>query len=161
MATSAIPNVLSYLVDTFTASTRLGAATPAVQVFDGGLISDDHPPLSLVVGANDMDVEFLPEGATAQQKWVGPGNRKRDENLTVWLVAEAWTGDGTLRAVRNSAFGIVSAVEDLTRVDANLGGTVLFTDSGVNNLTFRQDYTDRGPLARVVFSIDCFARIGT
>jgi len=160
VSTSAIPGVIDYLVATFTSAATLGAANPPVTIVDGAFLSNDHPPLSLVVGSNDVDGAFLPEAATATQEWVGPGNRKRNERLSILCIAEAWSGDESLSAVRVAAAAILSAVEDLTRADANLGGTVLYTSPGVNNVLYRYGQTNLGPLCRVFFSIDAFARIG-
>ncbi len=162
MSTSAIPAILDYLVATFTAAPTLGAATPPVTVIDGALLSSDHPMRSLVVGTNDLDGTFLPEAATSTQSWVGIGGQHRNEHVQILCMAEAWSGDEELglSPLRAIAATIVSAVENITRADANVGGNALYTEPGVTNLVWRQGQTNKGTLVRVFFSFDCFARIG-
>lgn len=162
MSTSAVPAVLDYLVTTFTNSASLGASTTApVAVYFGVTVTNDYPPLALYIGVDDPDASPFFTGGSSTQAWVGPGNRKRDEHLSVRCVAQAWSGDTDVRALILQAYQIVSAVEDETRVDANLGGNVLFTEPGVTNLELRHGQFKNGALARVLFTVDCFARIGS
>lgn len=163
MSTSAVPGTLTYLVSTFTAAATIGKATPPVTVIFGSNTVNEWPQLALFVGCDDPNADPFMTGATSTQEWVGPGNRKRNEHLSIRCCAQVWTGNANpdVSAVITTAYGIVSAVEDLTRVDANLGGNVLFTEPGVTNLELRHGFYKEGPMAQVLFSIDCFARIGS
>jgi hypothetical protein len=162
VSTSAIPATIDYLVTTFAASTRLGAAVDPVKVYDGPQVSEEFPKLILWIGLDDPDTSpGAPMAATSTQAWVGPGNRWRDELFDIMCVAEAWSGDTDVKTARVAAYAIVAAVEDLTRADANLGGNVLFINPGVTGHTLRQNNTSKGAVAQVQFLISCKARIGS
>lgn len=160
MATSAIPGTLRYLVNTFRAAATLGAAADPVRVFFAREVSDEFAKLALWVGMDDPDVD-IPTAATSTQAWVGMPARAVDELFDVFLVAEAWSGDTDPGAAMDAAYGIVAAVENLTRADANLGGNVLFIRSPTTGHTLRLNNTDKGAVAQVQFLISCKARIGS
>ncbi|WP_239404642.1 hypothetical protein [Frankia sp. Cj3] len=160
MTTSRIPATIDYLVDTFTAAATLGAASPPVAVYDGPVTTQEHAQLSLWVGVDDVDSDSALIAATGEQTWAGLGKQARDELFSVNCVAEAWSGDTGVRAVRTAVYGIVAAVEDIVRTDANLGGTILVTLHGVTGHTLRQNQTSTGAVAQVSFTIACKARIG-
>lgn len=161
--TSALPNVLGWLYDTCNASTEIGAAAGPnpVEVIYLTTVTDDWFKRSLWIGLDDADV--TPNtAATSTQAWVGPGNRFRDETLSVPCMIQVWTGDEKdIRATVDDAFSILAAVENLTRVRSDLGGNITYTSPGVNNIDIRYGETPQGLLVRVMFTIDGFARIGT
>lgn len=163
MTTSAIPRVLGWLVDTFTASTDLGGATgdALVNVVYCTTVSNDYMKRSLWVGLDDADA--APNtAATSTQAWVGPGNRFRNEPLSVPCMIQVWTGEEQdVRATIEEAFAILAAAEDLTRTEADLGGSVLYTSPGVNNIEVRYGEAPQGLLVRLMFTVDGTARIGT
>jgi hypothetical protein len=165
MTTSCVPALMDYLVTTSQGASTLGAASPPVTVFDGPVVQEQWPQLCLWVGVDAAYLLGNPTAsgasADAQQNWVGPGNRKRDEHVTVHCVADAWFGNGDVATARRAAFGIVAALEDITRIDANAGGTVLFTEPGVTNLSLYQGNTNAGPRCLVGFDFSAFARIGS
>ena len=158
--TTAVPDVLDYLVATFTAAPTIGAATPPVAVYDGPVTTGEPNQLVLWVGLNDPDSIAAPIGAESQQEWVGVGARQRNEYVTVHCVAEAWAGTTDVKSIRDDAYRIVAAVEVLLHADPTLGGLVLFTDNTMPQYQLRQNNTANGQLARVAFSIKAKARIG-
>jgi hypothetical protein len=166
VTTTAVPHVIDYLVAAATASTALGAATvDPVTVYDGPVVLDQWPPLCLWIG---VPVEWVlqmtvdnPIAATSTQDWVGPGNRLRDEDLSINCVAEAWYGGTDIAIARNSCASIMAAVEDMTRINANASGTVLFTKPGVTGATWHQQNTTKGARVLISFAFTCFARIGS
>lgn len=160
MTTSRVPDVIDYLVTAFTAAVTLGAADPPVVVYDGPVVTLEPAELVLFVGIDDAEGIGAAVGATAEQQWAALGKMARDELLTVFCVAQAWSGDRDVRTARVAAFGIVAAVEDIVRGDAALGGLVQFVNPGVTGLTLRQNNTPDGAIAEVAFSINGKARIG-
>jgi len=158
--TTVVPAVLDYLVSTFQADPNIGAASPPVAVYDGPVTTAAPGQLVLWVGLSDPDSVAAPLGAESQQQWVGIGAKTRDEFVTIYCVAEAWTGATDVRTVRLSAYGIVAAVEQILAADPTLGGNVLFTDNTMPQRQLRQNNTTAGQLARVMFTIKAKARIG-
>lgn len=158
--TSALPVVLGWLYDTFTADSRLGAAPGTVAVHYLRPLNREYARSALFVGVDDPEGVLL-TAAQSTQKWTGPGARMRDENLTINCMAEEWTGDELdIRAATERCFTTVAAVEDITRGSADLGGTILYTSPGVNNHRLTHGQTAEGLLVRLHFTIDGFARIG-
>lgn len=167
MSTSAVPAVIDYLVATSKASPQLGSSTTApVVIYDGAPIDGAWPPLALYIGADSNYVLSpsttpIPVAAVSQQSWVGLGARKRDEKLTIHCVIEAHLGDTLMKVARDAAHSVMSAFEDMTRLDANAGGNVLYTDPGVTNATWIQGQTSDGARVLISFDFSCDARIGT
>lgn len=168
MSTSTVPFLIDYMYTTATASTSLGARPVSpVAVLDGPTVVGEPPPFALWVGMDEASL--LPGGtdyvlsAVAAQNWVGPGNRQRDEIATIHCVADSWSGDGEsgMKTARDQAYSIISAFEDMTRTDANQGGTVLFTDPGVTNTRLYQMQVSQGSRALVAFDFICKSRIGS
>jgi hypothetical protein len=149
---SRVPAVLSYLADTFTAAPTLGQAVPPVRVYDGPAVTAEPATLILWVGLDDPDSDAAPLAATSERAWAGLGGQQ--EAIVVYCAAEAWSGTDDIRPVRTAAYQIVAAVETLVRADATgFGGNGLTADPGVTASELRQNDTDRGAQARVVFSI--------
>lgn len=156
--TSRVPAVLDYLVAAFTAAATLGAATPPVAVYDGPVATDAPEQLTLWVGMDDPDSEDAPAAAESESQWAALGNLAQDEEITVYCVAEAWSGDTDVRTIRLAAYGIVAAVETLLRADATLGGTLPSGWCRVTGRRLRQNNVQTGAAARVAFRIDCWCR---
>jgi hypothetical protein len=163
VTTSRIPAVLDYLVATFTAASTLGAATPPVTIIDGPAVNADPGPLALWVGCGDIGLAVT-DAATATQQWAALGRQARDEQLTIFCTAQAWSGSDDIRVLRLAAAAIVAAVEDLVRNDSSLGGTVTVPgNAAVTNATWQQGpglSGDRGMAVRITFEISAEARIG-
>jgi hypothetical protein len=157
--TTRIPAVLDYLVTTFTAASTLGTANPPVAIYDGPVVTDEPSRLILWVGLDDPDGEGAPTAADSDSTWAALGGMARDEQLSIHCVAEAWSGDTDVRTIRVAAFGIVSAVENIIRANANLGGTLPAGWAEVTGMSLKQNNTTTGAVARVSFRIDCRARI--
>lgn len=166
--TTSIPALIDYMVATAKASTTLGARPVSpVSVFDGPTVMDSPPPFALWIGMDEASL--LPGGtdyviaATGTQLWVGPGNRLRDEAVTIHCVADSWSGGGEtdMSIARNQTVGIMSAFEESTRADANQGGRTLFTNPGVTNATWYQMQVSGGSRVMVGFDFVCFSRIGS
>lgn len=159
MSTSKVPAVIDYLVTLFTnaQATTLNGVT----VFDGPAVTADPAPLALWVGVDDPDATAATVAASSTQEWAGLGHQSRNELLSVRCVAQAWSGADDVRTVRQSVYAIIAAVEDLVRNDAALGGNLLFTSPGVTNGELRQLTSGAGAAARVTFTIDGKARIGS
>lgn len=164
MATSALPDAIDWCVDTFRAAATLGAAADPVLIVDGPEVIDKARPRILWVATDD--VEELPNGVrvtsnsgTARQSWAGIGAQRKDELLSIPCVIRAWNGDGDVRQARTDAFGVLAAVENLARGNANLGGTVLVTLNGIDNLRLRTAVGNAGATADLAFTIDAKARI--
>lgn len=162
MTTSRIPAVIDYLVTAFTAAATLGASPAApVTVYDGPVTTDASVNLVLWVGLDDPDGAGGRPAGDSSQDWAALGHMARNEQVTIHCAADAWYGTDDIRAARLAAYAITSAVEDIIRGDATLGGTVTTPgNAGVTNMQLLQDNTDRGALARVMFDITAQARIG-
>lgn len=164
---SAIPAVIDYLVATSQASATLGSApgASAVTIYDGPTVAEDWPKLALWIG---IDIQYVlqtastpaPVAAVSTQAWVGLGAQKRDEHLTIHCVVDAWTGETGMKSARDAAHSIMAAFEDMTRLDANAGGNVLFTEPGVTNAAWLQGQTSDGARALISFDFNCKARLG-
>jgi hypothetical protein len=160
--TSAVPSVIGYLIDTFTAASTLGAASPPVTVFCGPQLSGDFALLALYVGVDDPTFAATGSavtGAESNQTWVGMGARARDEQLSVFCTAEAWSGETTTRAAMTAVYGIVAAVETILRADVYMGGLALFEAPGSTGHTLKWQQGEGGLAAHVSFRIDAKARL--
>lgn len=151
---SRVPALIDYLVALFAGAGSLGEA-PApntVTVFDGPATTELDPFLKLYVGLQDPDADTVQVAASLTQSRADMGNATRSEQIVVFCVAEAWSGDDTISAVRHSVFGIVAAVEALVRADNTVGG-LGFQAPGVTAGDLQQNNTARGAIARVPFTI--------
>lgn len=161
MTTSRIPQVIDYLVTLFASAPTVGKATPPVSVLDGPVVIADPGPLALWVGVDDIDPGAQPRAASSTQEWAALGRMGRNEQLSVFCVAQAWSGSDDVRTLRLQAAAIVSAVEDLVRGDASLGGTVSVPgNAAVTAAEWAQRPTTRGMAVQVSFEITAQARIG-
>jgi len=126
-ATTLVPATLDYLVALFKAAATIGAATPAVEVIDGPMPNSGPLPLALWVGVDDLIGASKGEDTQAaeSQKSRTTYGSGRDEEITVYCVAAAWTGnegDG-YSALRAAAAGIVTAVETVVTADTGAPAT--------------------------------------
>jgi len=160
VSTSRVPALIDYLVTTFTAASTLGAATPAVRVFDGPVITSDPAGLALSVGVDDAFPEGVTTSAESEQAAVGLA-QKREELVTVHCAAVAWGGDD-LKTVRLAATGIAAAVEDLVRADTTLAGQTgaALARPGVTGMVLQQNIPAEGAIAQVSFRIEYKTLIG-
>lgn len=160
--TSRIPAAIDYLVALFQGAATLGQATPPVSVIDGPAVTADPGLLALWVGVGDIDpATGAPVTASSTQQWAALGRMARNEQLTIYCTAQAWSGSDDVRTLRVAAAAIVSAVEDLVRGDASLGGVVSTPgNAAVTAANWQQGPTQRGMAARVTFEITAQARIG-
>lgn len=149
--TSKVPDLLAYLVTLFSAADTLGAADPPVTVFDGTQTTEDDPPLTLWVGLDDPDSDSAPLAATSDRQWNGLDSQS--ELITVFCVAESWSGGDDVIFERTAAYGIVAAAEELVRGDASQFGIGASRTPGVTGSQLRQNNTNRGAQARVSFQI--------
>lgn len=157
-STSRVPAMLTYLLAAFRSAATIGQASPPVRVLDGPEVTGEPTGLALWVGTDDPEeTDTGQQAADMEQEWAALGARARDELFTIYCVADGMTGEDTMAAARDAAFGIVAAVENLLRADVNLGGNCLF--AGVCPTGLFQKSTDRGALARVPFKIEGKARI--
>src|SRR5262249_23603041 len=152
--TSRVPALLDYLVTLFTNDATIGAAVPPVTVYDGPPVTALNTPLTLYVGLTDPDSDAMEPAAESQQSWAALGRRGRAEIVTIPCVAEAWSGTDTVQVQRAAAAGIVAAVETLMQADTTqFGGNVLFPDPGVATVTWSQNTTSSGAIARAAFDL--------
>ena len=161
--TSRVPAVIAYLVATFQAASTLGQASPQVNVIDGPMVTADPGPLALWVGVDDI-TSPEPTAADSAQVWAALGHQARNEQITIYCTAQAWSGSDGVATMRAAVAAIVSAAEDLVRNDASLGGTVSTPgNAAVTAIKWQQGpglTGTRGMAARAVFEITAQARIG-
>jgi hypothetical protein len=157
--TSRVPALLDYLVNLFTTAATLGAATPAVTIFDGPATTELDPPLALYVGLLDPDNTGAEPAAESMQDWAAIGRLGRSETITVHCCAQAWAGTDPVQSQRVAALGIVAAVEVLMQADT-FGGLVQYPSPGITALALTQNNTSIGAIARVAFDLVFTARIG-
>lgn len=159
--TSRVPALIDYLVNLFTNAATLGAANPAVAIFDGPAVTGYDAPLKLYVGWTDPDNDNGQAGAESVQTWGALGRFGRNEQVTIHCCAEAWSGSDTIQVVRLAVTGITAAVEALMQADTTqFGGNVLFPDPGITSISLPQNSTQVGALARQTFDLTFRCRIG-
>lgn len=146
---SRVPAVMDYLVSLFTNAPALAG----VAVYDGPVVTGEVAGLILWVGMDDPDSDTAPISAHSDRAW-GPGLAGQSETLTINCVAESWSGNDSVSAARASVYGIVAAVETLVRADTTqFGGNGMLANPGVTGSDLRQNDTQQGGQARVVFQI--------
>jgi hypothetical protein len=134
--TTQVPDVLDYLFTTCQASPSLGGARPPVVVLDGPNITDDTltEQLHLWIGYDPMNPGE--PAATTDQNWPNLSQgRQLDEDAEIVCAAEAWSGTGTVKTVRDQCDAIVAAVALLLRGtvagggpgDTQMGGLVFWS----------------------------------
>jgi len=167
--TSQVPAVTDWLVQACQSSPQLGAATPAVNVFDG-----PQPPAAtqsmesvLWVGANPADLGASAASATQDFPLLDKG-RTRGENGTVDLAVQHWSGDTDIKTHRDACAAMVGAVELLLRGlpadggpgDLTMGGLVYWASvDGPFQWYPRQ--VAQGALMLVTFSVTYYTRLTT
>lgn len=158
---SCVPAVVTYLVNTFTAASTLGAASPPVVVRTGPQLGS-FAPLVLWVAIDDPygTQGGVPAGAHSEQEWAGMPARLRNEVVDIYCCAEAWSGGTDTLTAMNAAYGITAAVETLLLADVGLGGNVLFEFPGFTGADLRWHQGDGGCAAQVLFRIAVKARLG-
>ena len=121
MNTTVVPDTLNYLVTLFKNAPTLGGANPPVEVIDGPMPSSGPIPLALWVGVDDLPAAVLGDATTAavSDKQLSDFALGRQEQITIYCVAAAWTGSvkdgyGPLRA---AAAAIVKAAEAVVTAD--------------------------------------------
>jgi hypothetical protein len=151
-------------IDGLVALCRGTSALNGVGIFDGPMVleSEDETGSNLFIGAVTDDTDTSGVTATSDQDFGPFGNGARDENLAIFCIAEAWSGDTDIKAVRDRVKAIVAAVEDLTHqnvagADVTLQGAVLW--SRVTNIALRQSQTDQGAEAVATFLVAGRARL--
>jgi hypothetical protein len=160
-STSRVPALIDYLVTAFTAAPTLGAATPPVSVFDGPPTTADPAPLALHVGMDDLFSDQAPTSATSDQIRQGLA-QKRQETVTVHCAAVAWAGTDDMRTVRQSAFAILAAAEDIIRLNNDgFGGNAGAALPGVSGIALQQNNTAQGAVAQVTFQVTFISFIGS
>lgn len=159
MATSRVPAVIGWLVDTFTTDPTLGGASPAVRVGCGIDMTGVFSPLVLWVGLDNPNPQDLVlTGATSTQVRAGYGTNK-DEALIVYCCAEAWSGDTDTRTALTAVYGIVAAAETIVRANPTLGGYAMLADPGTTGYSLLWHQGEGGAAARVQFQIAANAAV--
>lgn len=153
MATSIIPALIDALV------TRCEAALTAVAVHDGYGVSGDVVD-NLMIGVDDPFSDQASPTAEAEQSWANVGSgRTKDETGNITCCAYATSGGTDQKAVRDAAYAITEAVENLLRTDPEVGlGPTVRTEFGTAQ-KFLQDQDQDGAWALIVFDIHFDARI--
>jgi hypothetical protein len=159
MATSTIPAVIAWLVETVGADAAIGGADPPVVVSDGPRPdTDEAASAALWIGVDDPG-SSAPTAATASQSWAGIGAYAKNELLSIPCTIRVWSGANDFVAARAAAFAILGAVENILRAHASLGGTVLVTLDGLTGIRLRQQSNAKGVIVDLAFQIDAKSRI--
>lgn len=161
MSTSAIAAAVDYLVTA--ATTAYGTTT---QVFDGipPSATELTYPQRIYIGYSPVNPE-LPI-ATGDQDFAALGARSRNEHFAIVCAAEYWSGDPTIKPLRDGAFAVLAQVELLLRGtggnpgDCTLGGAVLYAQIS-GGIEVHQGQTTSGASCLVQFHITCRARLTT
>lgn len=158
-AASKLPAVLDYLVTTFTNAATIGGT--GVLVRDGPTLDQVPAQQVLWVGLDDPNSTDDALAGNSEQEWVGPGSRWKNETLTIPCVAEAWSDGVSVKTMRDAAYAIVNAAEQLLHDDASLGGLISPGHANMTGGELRQAQTEQGLIVRVAFQIICTeVRIG-
>lgn len=136
--TSRIPQVTDYLVAAATASPLLGAdPVSPVAVYDGPQVPGlgQQQERALWVGA---DPAALGDPAAQAEQMFGPMDhaRTRDEDGSIVIAAQHWSGDTSNKVHRDGAAAIIGGVELLLRGfpqdggpgDTTMGGLVWWSE---------------------------------
>lgn len=157
MATTALFDIIDALFDAAT------AALPDVKVFDGFQLTNDPGPDILMIGVDDGQSTAAASSVDATQEQATAGTpRSRNDKGSINCWALSWTGNASPKDARDSVQAILAAVENMLRVDPQLGiprpnGQVLVIQ--VNNIKLMQDQEGSGAEALVTFTVDYEARI--
>lgn len=160
MPTSRIPAAVDALIAICQAQAVVGGLLENVTVFDGPSPADDSMQLQLFIGG-DPDEPDAPAVTGGQEFATLPG-RERNEQFSIMCCAIAWSGETTVKTERDRAFAIKAAVERAIRplepgATVDLNGAVDWAQVG--EVRHSQWQTTGGATAKVVFYVDCQARI--
>lgn len=135
-------------------------------VIDGPGATDDAIMSALFVGLNSTDSTDFIESAALDQGWAWLGHNLRDENVTIHCLAQAWNGDGDMKAARNSVFESLTAVGALIQLDPSLGfvaspvvGVNLLQVSEIRAVSFKQTQDAQGAIAQLAFDVQVRGRV--
>lgn len=120
------------------------------KVVDGPGASNTEQPY-LLVGVDDPDSEEASTAATSRHEAAGMG-KSRDQSITVYCTAVAWTGNEDAKEARDAAYALLAAVEAEISADPTLGGVVF--GARVGDDTLRQNTNNRGVEAHVLFTVE-------
>lgn len=146
MSNTTVPATLTYLVAAFKADPTLSALTApdgsGLTVIDGPVPVPGPLPLSLWVGCDDPEAAVQGHQvrtADATQEWAAIGRAARDELVTVYCCAGAFTGnvDEGFAPVRDSVAAVLNAVENFVRADTGVPNLLMPTP-GVTGYGWRQ-----------------------
>lgn len=152
MSASAVPAVIDALVAAFAA-----AVDADVQVLDGDLHSDDPAMRQVVVGA---EAEEDVESAATTQEWAALGNQAKKESGQVNCSVHVLDGAGGMRDARQAVYALFGVCEQALRpVSTPWLGVAGVLSGTVTSTTLRQEQTDDGARAALVFTVSYNARI--
>ena len=143
MSTSTIPAAIDGLIAALKSNTHLSS----VQVIDGQPTTD-LPGDYILIGFGDDTGASV----TGSQVPASLGNLRRAETYTINCEISAWQGSTNMKIVRDRAFYILAAVEDVVRSNATLNAAVMFADFG-QNIDLNQIQTTQGAVAVIKFTI--------
>lgn len=123
--TDLIPDVITYLLTQSSANTSLGAATPAVGVFDGpvSLTGEQLAAYSqrLWIGFDAKNPQAEAGKSTQNFAYEGTSGGRRQEDGQVTCTAEAWDGEPVIASMRAQCKAITGAVEIMLRGSPSTG----------------------------------------
>jgi hypothetical protein len=152
--TSVLPSVIDALVAQAPAYTPTGCL-----VFDGYGITNDPGVQMLMVGVDDPDGSDQTNSGSSTQDWANTGNLRRDETGFITCAAVSWDGDAIMKIARDSAFAVVSGVEQLCRNNPTLGLANLLWTSFGGRTVLSQNQAQNGSIAVVTFRVNFRARL--
>jgi hypothetical protein len=152
--TSVVPSTIDALVAQVVPYLPTG-----VRVFDGFGITEDAGVNVLMIGVDDADATNQAMSAEAFQKWANTGNLRREEDGFITCAAVCWDGDAVMKAARDGAYAIVSAVEQLCRTNPTLGIAGMITTSFGGRAILSQNQAEQGSIAVVIFRVNFVARL--
>lgn len=118
ITTSRCGTVIDALVTRCQASPTF--ADPA-RVYDGPVTTGDTEWTQAVYIGFDGNWQGSFESALIDQELAYVGNTTMRETLDIRCVAEAWSGDPTVQAIRAQALTMLAGVETVLRTDPTLG----------------------------------------
>lgn len=151
---SQIPAAIDKLVALFT------AALPAdVTVADGPQTA--WPTERWAVVGGDGPVQEEEDAARGTQTWKGLGAKVRDEAIDIICAVGASSGDvGSMKPLRDSAYGLLTLIETQLCADYGLGGFTTGGAAAVVDSALKYVTNSQGAAAVVVFTINIPVRSG-
>ncbi len=162
MATSRIPAALDGLLALCNGQAIAGGSLDGVAVYDGPPVTASSEQLQLYIGYDEERSTLETSAVEGEQMWETMGGA-RDERFVILCCAIARSGATVMKTERDRVFGLMAAVENLVRLnvagaDHTLGGSVLTSHiAGAEKLLQLQ--TPEGAYAKVMFHVECIARI--